>query len=86
MENFSIVASRQDLEQLGRGYDGWGDLEPGKQPDFDHVRIDHEDGKTTWTPCDEQGKTFGDAHDTGDDKKSIQDALALLNSGMAYEF
>ncbi len=85
MENFSIVASRKDLENLGWGYDGWGDLEPGEQPDFDHVRIDHEDGKTTWTPCDEQGRTFGDCHSTGDDRKTVQDVLEFLKTGKAYE-
>ena len=85
MENFSIVADRKDLENLGWGYDGWGDLEPGQYPGFDFVRIDCENDKTKWTPCDEQGKMFGDTHDTGDDQKTIQDVLELLKTGMAYE-
>lgn len=85
MENFSIVTTRAALEQLGWGYDGWDYLESGEEPDFDHVRIDHEQGKTTWTPCNIHGEAFGDTHSTGDDKKSIQDALALLKAGMAYE-
>jgi len=85
MEKFSIVVSRQDLEGLGWGYDGW-DCEPGEDPGFDFVRIDgNQEGKLSWIPCDEQGKTFGDAHDTGDDRKTVQDVLELLKTGMAYE-
>jgi hypothetical protein len=85
MENFSVVANRLSLECLGWEYDGWDYLEKGEDPGYDFVRIDCEDGKTKWTPCDEQGRTFGDTHDTGDDKKSIQDAIELLKTGMAYE-
>jgi len=85
MENFSIIASRKDLENLGWGYDGWDYLESGEEPGFDFVCIEVKDGKTYWSPCDEGGKTFGDRHSTGDDSKTIQDALELLKAGMAYE-
>jgi len=85
MENFSIVANRLSLECLGWAYEGWDYLEKGEEPGYDFVRIDCEDGKTTWTPCDEHGRTFGDRHSTGDDQKTIQDVLELLKTGMAYE-
>ncbi len=85
MENFSIIADRKDLENLGWGYDGWGDLEPVEQPDFDHVRINHEDGKTSWAPCNIHGEAFGHAQDTGDDAKTIKDTIELLKTGKAYE-
>ena len=87
MENFSIVCARKDLENLGWGYDGWGDYEPGEYPGFDFVRIDCEDGKLSWIPCEENGKILlgATSHSTGDDRKTVQDVLELLKTGMAYE-
>ena len=87
MENFSIITTRAALENLGWGYDGWGDFEPGEEPGFDHVRIDCENGKTTWIPCEENGKILlgASSQPTGDDRKTVQDVLELLKAGMAYE-
>ena len=79
MENFSIIADRKDLENLGWGYDGWGDFEPGEYPGFDFVRIDNQDGKLSWVPCEENGKILLGAWSkpTGDDAKTLEDVRIL---------
>jgi hypothetical protein len=79
MENFSIIADRKDLENLGWGYDGWGECEPGEYPGFDFVRIDNQDGKLSWVPCEENGKILlgATSQATGDDAKTLEDVRTL---------